>query len=211
MKSDLAQPTSRPLGEEVAVVCGIVATRNFGVGLRVEKEVRHELDDQRDIDMDGPFKFRQRPNVPSGHLEIHVTLKTLGRNDIPEVIDHVFPLGGHLHLDHRVVEEVTTIVRTRGPHVVRGSQGDELHRNKPCIRIGEQLFHMRKVRDRLSVEVSIRGMPNRFVHRVGTDPDGRPPEIELADVDGIERRIPRVGPALEDVLVGDRVVVQSVV
>ena len=48
-----------------------------------------------------------------------------------------------------------------------------------------------------------------FVEGVGADADRRPAEVVLADVDGVERRVPGVLPLREDVGFGDRRVVQG--
>ena len=53
-----------------------------------------------------------------------------------------------------------------------------------------------------------RGVIDRFVEGMGADADRGPAEIEFADVDGVERGVPRLAAARQDVGLADRVVVE---
>ena len=52
------------------------------------------------------------------------------------------------------------------------------------------------------------GVIDRLVEGVGADADRGPAEIELADIDGVERAVPGLAAARQDVGLGDRVVVE---
>ena len=61
---------------------------------------------------------------------------------------------------------------------------------------------------RMPVEDPRVGVGDRLVERVLADPDRGEAEVELADVDGVQRRVERRRPGVQDVLGADRVVVE---
>ena len=164
---------------------------DFGKLARVEKIVGHELDDQGHVDMHGALQLGQGPDVPGGHLEIHVLFKSLGGNDVPQEVDHLLALGGHLHLDHGGVEQVAPVFGRRRAHVVRVSQGKQLHGHQPGVGVDEQLPDVGKIGDMLAVQNPVGGMGDGFVKGMGTDADGGPAQVVFAHIDGVERRHPR--------------------
>ena len=68
--------------------------------------------------MDGALELGQGADVAGRHLEVHVLLEALGGDDVPQQVDHLFALGGDLHLDHRVVEQVAPVLGRGDAHVV---------------------------------------------------------------------------------------------
>ena len=157
MELDLAQPTCRALVEEEIVVPGIVHRGHGRILRRREEVVRHELDDQRDVDVHRAFELWERTDIPRGHREKHVPLEPLGRDDVPQQVDDLLALGRHLHLHRRVVEQVAAVGRRRDAHVVGRAQREELHGDQPRIGVGEHLAHVGEVGDGHPVEAPARG------------------------------------------------------
>ena len=71
--------------------------------------------------------------------------KPPGGNHIPQQVDHLLALHGHLHLDHGVVEQVTPVIGRSTAHVVRRARGKHAHGTQPGIGIHEQLTDMGKI------------------------------------------------------------------
>ena len=65
---------------------------------------------------------------------------------------------------------------------------------------------MGHVGDGIAVENAVARMGNGFVERMRTDADRGPSQVVLSDVDGVQRRIPRVPPPMQDVCGVNRVV-----
>ncbi len=124
------------------------------------------------------------------------------------MVDDRLALGRDLHLDHRVVEQVAPVVRRCRPHVVRCPEREQLHRDEAHVGVDEQLADMREVGHGAAEQPAVARVVDRLVEGVGADADRGPAEVELADVDGVERGVPGLAAAREDVGVRDRVVVQ---
>ena len=152
--------------------------------------------------MHRPFQLGRAPDIGGAHVEIGVLLEALGGNDVPEQIDHVFGLEGHLHLAGGIVEQVAAVLLVGIPEVVRGAALVELHPDKAQPGIHEVLVHMGHVGDAHAVEDAIRRMGDGFIKAVLGHADGGRADVELADVHGIERRIPGCGPARKDIVLG---------
>ena len=103
----------------------------------IEEVVRHELDDQRDIDVHRAFQLRQGADVDRRLGEVHVLLETLGGDHVPHQVDDLLALGGHLHLGHRVEQQVAPVVVGGRTHVIRRPQREQLHGDQPRIGVGE--------------------------------------------------------------------------
>ena len=110
MELDVSQSARRALGEQEVIVGRVVTPRNLREIGGVEEIVRHELDDQGDVDVDRPLELWERADVAGRHLEVRVRLEPLGRDDVPQVVDDVFSLCRDLHLDDGVVEQVAAVV-----------------------------------------------------------------------------------------------------
>ena len=130
-------------------------------------------------------------------------------DDVAEQADDPLALGRHLHLGDRVVEEVAPIVLVGAAEVVDRPVAEELHRQQPCVSVGEHLRDVREVGHPLAVEDAVVGVGDRLVEGVLADADRREAEVELADVDRVEGRVERLGAGVHEVGFGDRVVVQA--
>jgi hypothetical protein len=108
---DFAQPLGGALVEQEGIVGRVVAFRDFRKRARVEEIIGHELDDQGHVDMHGAFQLGQGADVFYGHFKIHVLFKSPGRDHVPEQVDDFFSLGGDLHLDHGVIQQVAPVLR----------------------------------------------------------------------------------------------------
>ena len=158
--------------------------------------------------MHGALELRQAADVLGGLVEVGVLLEALGGDDVPQQVDDLLALGGHLHLGHRVEEQVPAVVGAGGAEVVDGAVAEQLHRDQPGVRVGQLAAHVREVGDRPAVEDAVVRVGDRLVHRVLADADGGGAEVELADVDGVERGV-EGGPAgVQDVLGAHRVVLE---
>ena len=158
--------------------------------------------------MDRPLELRQGADVARRHLEDHVLLEALRRDDVPEEVDDLLALGRHLHLHDRVVEEVAPVLERGGAQVVRRPEGEDLHRDEPRPGVDEHPRHVREVGHGHPVEAPSRRVVQRLVEGVLADADRRPAEVVLADVDRVERGVPRLAPADQDLAGGDGVVRQ---
>ncbi len=69
---------------------------------------------------------------------------------------------------------------------------------------------MSEVRHHAPEELAMSRVVDGLVESMLADSDGTPPEVELADVDRVQHVIPRLLALLEDVSVGDGIVVQGV-
>nr|BFE73348.1 hypothetical protein GCM10020092_066490 [Actinoplanes digitatis] len=95
-----------------------------------------------------------------------------------------------------------------GPEVVDGAVAEQLHRDQPGVRVDELAAHVREVGDRLAVEHPPVRVGDGLVHRVLADADGGGAEVELADVDGVERGVERGAAGVQHVLLAYRVVLE---
>ena len=159
--------------------------------------------------MDGALELWQGADVHGGLLEVGVLLETLGSHHVPEPVDDPLALGGHLHLRHRVEQQVAAVVRGGGADVVDRPVAEELHRDQPRVGVSQPLAHVREVGDPLAVQDAVVCVRDGLVEGVLADPDGGETEVELADVDGVERGVEGGGPGVHDVRGTDRVVVQA--
>ncbi len=159
--------------------------------------------------MHGALELGRAPDVAGAHGEIGVLLKALGGDDIPEQVDHLFGLQGHLHLAGGVVEQVAPVLSVGLAEVVGGAALIELHAHQAQPGIHEVLPHMGHVGDLHAVEDAIGGMGDGLVEAVLGHTDGGRADVELADVHGIERRIPGLRAPGEDVVFGDGVIMQG--
>ena len=182
---------------------------DLGEGARVEEVVLHELDDQGHVDVHRALELGQGADVARRHLEVHVVLEALGGDDVPQQVDHLFALAGHLHLDQRVVEQIAPVLGRGGAQVVGAAQGEELHGDQPAPGVGEELADVGEVGDLVVEQAARGGVVDRLVEGVGADADRGPAEVELADVDGVERGVPGFAPTRQDVRVGYGVVAQG--
>ena len=95
-----------------------------------------------------PSSFGSAADVARGHLEVRVLLEALGGDHVPEQVDHLLALGGHLHLRDRVEEQVAAVVGPGRAEVVDRAVAEQLHRDQPGVGVGEQLADVREVGDR---------------------------------------------------------------
>ena len=160
--------------------------------------------------MHGAFQLGKRPDILGSHLEIHVLLEPFGGNHIPQKVDHLFTLGGHLHLGHGSVEQVAPVLGRRGPDVIRVSQGKQLHGNQPSVRIHKKLPDVGKVRHAFAVKDPVAGVGDGFVKCMGTDADGRPAQVVFAHIDGVQGRVPGIAPPGEDVFFANGIPLQGI-
>jgi len=117
-------------------------------------------------------------------------------------------LQGHLHLARGVVEQVAPVTGARTPEVVGGAALVHLHGHEPQPGVHEVLAHVGHVGYLHAVEDAVRCVCDGLVEAVLGNADGCRADVELADVYGIERRVPRMGAPGEDVVFGDWVVVE---
>ena len=94
------------------------------------------------------------------------------------------------------------------PEVVGGAALVHLHGHEPQPGVHEVLAHVGHVGDLHAVEDAVGGVRDGLVEAVLGNADGCRADVELADVHGIERRVPRMGAPGEDVVFGDGVVVE---
>ncbi len=208
MEADRAEAPGRALPEQELVVGGVPAGRHRGVLGRGEQVVGHELEDQRQVDVDGALQLRQAPDVLGGLVEVGVRLEALGRDDVPHQVDDLLALGGDLHLGHRVEEQVAAVLGGGGAEVVHRAGGEQLHRHQSRVGIGQLAPHVREVGDLLAVEHPVVGVRHGLVHRVLADAHGGGAEVELADVDGVQRGVEGGLAGVQHVLGTDRVGLQ---
>ncbi len=131
--------------------------------------------------LDGPRTSR------GGHVEVGVLLEALGSDHVPEQVDHLFGLQGHLHLAGGVVEQIAAVIFAGAPEVVGGAALIDLHAQQTQPGIHEVLAHMRHVGDLHAVEDAVGGMGDGLVEAVFGNADGGRADVELADVYGVER------------------------
>ena len=210
MELDAAKTPGRALVKQECIVGIIKSLRHGFIFPRREEIVLHELDDQRHVDVHRAFEFWQAADIDSGHLKIHVFLKALGRNHVPEKIDHLLALGGDLHLDDRVVQQVPAIVFRGRTHIVGCTQGKQFHGHQPGPCIGKQGFHMREVGDIHIVELAVRRVINGLVKRMRTHANRCPAQVEFTHVDRVQRSIPSVISTGQNLLIGDLIIFQPV-
>ncbi len=204
-----AEAAGRPLLEEERVV-GRVEAGGHGRELgRVQQVVAHELEDQREVDVDGAFELGQPADLYGGLGEVGVLLEALGGDDVPHEVDDLLALRGHLHLRHRVEEQVTAVVRRGGAEVVDGAVAEQLHADEADVRVGQLTAHVREGGDGAAVQDAVVGVGDRLVHRVLADADRGGAEVELADVDGVEGGVEGGTARVQDVLRAHRVVVEA--
>ena len=182
VEANLAESLRGALIEQKIIVGGLALLSDFRVVGRGEEVVRHELHDQGDVDVHRPFELRQSTDIHRRLLEERVFFKAFGRDHVPQQVHHILALGSHLHLHHRVVEQVTAIFGRRDPHVVRGAKSKKLHGDQARIPIGEHLLHVREIGHVHVVESAIRGVVNRLVQSMGTHSNRGPAQVVLADV-----------------------------
>ena len=143
---DLPEALGRPLAEQELVVGRVAPLRHRRVLGRVEQVVGHELQDQRHVHVHGALELRQPADVARGHLEERVLLEALGGDHVPEVVDHLLALGGHLHLRDRVEEQIAAVVGARRAEVVDRPVAEQLHRHQARVGVGQQLADVRETR-----------------------------------------------------------------
>ncbi len=143
------------------------------------------------------------------HLEVRVPLEAARGDDVPQEVDHPLALRRHLHLRDRVVEQVAPVLGVRRAEVVDRALAEQLHREQPRVGVGEHLRDVREVGDALPVEDPPVGVGDRLVEGVLADADRGEPEVELADVDGVERGVEGGAAGVQDVGFRHRVVVQA--
>ena len=103
--------------------------------------------------------------------EVHVLLESLCGDGIPEQVHHLLALGRHLHLHHRVVEEVATILGRGDAHVVGRAQCENLHGHQAAVAIHEHPADMGEVGHGVAVQHTVVGVGDGLVQRVGTHAD----------------------------------------
>ena len=70
--------------------------------------------------------------------------------------------------------------------------------------VDEELAHVAEVGDQTAVELTVTGVVDGLVERVGADADGCPAQVVLADVDGVQRGVEGAHAAVQQVGLGDR-------
>ncbi len=204
-----AEATGRALPEEEVVVGRVEAGRDGRVLRRVQQVVAHELQDQREVDVDRALELGQPADLDGGLGEVVVLLEALGGDDVPHQVDDLLALRGHLHLRHRVEEEVAAVFGARGAEVVDCAVAEQLHPDETDVRVGQLAAHVREGGDGAAVEDAVLRVGHGLVHRVLADADRGGAEVELADVDGVEGGV-EGGPAgVQDVVRADRVVLEA--
>ena len=194
--------------EEKIIIRGIAALSHLWILGGIEEIVGHELDDQRDVDVDRSLKLGQRANIPRGHLKVHVLFKALGRDDVPQQVDDLLALRRHLHLDDGIVEQIAPVLGRSRAHVVGRAQRKQFHRHQARVSLGEHLLDVREIGHGHAIQLAIGGVMDRFVKGMRANADGGPAQIVLADVDRVERGVPRGLPFRENVRFGDGIIVQ---
>ena len=144
-------------------------------------------------------------------LEEGVLLHALGGDDVQQRGDDALAFAGDLGLDERAVQQVAAVLGRRAAHVVAGPAGDQPHRDQPRVGVGEQPSHVAEVGDDGAVQVPVGGVGDGLVEGVGTHADRAPAQVVLADVDRVERGVEGAHPAVQQVGLGDRVLVQRVI
>ena len=140
--------------------------------------------------------------------EIGVLFKALGGDHVPQQINHLFGLQGHLHLARGIVEQIAAVIFAGIAEIVGGAALVELHAHNAQPGIHKILLHMRHVRHLHAVEYAVGRMGNGFIKAVFGHADRGRTDIELADVHGIERRIPGMRSAGENIVLGDGVIMK---
>ncbi len=209
VEADRPEAARRALPEQERVVGPVQAGRHRRVLGRVEQVVAHELEDQGQVDVDRALQLRQAADVLRGLVEVGVRLEALGRDDVPHQVDDLLALGGDLHLGHRVEQQVAAVLGRGRTEVVGGSGAEQLHRGQPGVRVGQLPAHVREVGDLLAVQHPVVGVRDGLVHRVLADADGGRAEVELADVDGVERGVEGGPSGVQDVLGAHRVLLEA--
>lgn len=171
--------------------------------------VAHELEDQREVDVDRALELGQPPDLDGGLGEVIVLLEALGGDDVPHQVDDLLALRGHLHLRHRVEEQIAAVLGTGRTEVVDGTVAEHFHADEADVRLAQLSAHVREGGDGAAVEDAVVGMSDGLVHRVFADADRGGTEVELADVDGVEGRVEGGAAGVKDVVGGDRVVLQA--
>ncbi len=156
-----------------------------------------------------PFELGQPTDLDGGLGEVVVLLEPLRRDDVPHQVDDLLALRGHLHLGHRVEEQIAAVLGTGRTEVVDGTVAEQLHADEPDVCVGQLPAYVRERGDRAAVEDPVLGVGDGLVHRVLADADRGGAEVELADVDRVEGRVEGGPPGVQDVLGGDRVVLQA--
>ena len=125
--------------------------------------------------------------------------------------DDALAFAGDFRLGERAVEQVATVVGGSAAHVVRRAAAHQPHRDQSQVGIGEQPSHVAEVGDERPVQVAIGRVGDRLVHGVGAHADRTPAQVVFADVDGVQGGVERVRAAVQQVGLGDRVVLQRVI
>ncbi len=204
-----AEAAGRALTEQEVVVGRVETGRHGRVLGRLQQVVAHELEDQREVDVDRALQLRQSADLDGGLGEVGVLLEALGGDDVPHQVDDLLALRGHLHLRHRVEEQVAAVVGSGGAEVVDGAVAEQLHPDEADVGVGQLAPHMREGGDGAAVEDPVVRVRDGLVHRVLADADGGGAEVELADVDGVQGRVEGRAPGVQDVLGADRVAVEA--
>src|SRR6476620_9665628 len=115
---NLAQAARGALAEQELVVDGVLPGRHHWLLGWREQIVRHELQDQREIDVHRALELGQRADILARAAEVRVALESLGGDDVPQQLDDSLALGSDLHLADRVEQQVPTIPRAGRPEVI---------------------------------------------------------------------------------------------
>ena len=205
---DAAQTRRAALTEQVLVIAGILAHGDLGILTGRHQVLRQELEHQREVHVHCPLELRQGPDVPGGLLEVGVLLEPARGDDLPQQVDDPLALAGDLHLGDRVEQQEAAVVLGRTAEVVGAACRVQLHGQQARVGVCEHAAHMREGRHLGAVENTVVRVGHGFVEGVLADADARPAEVDLADVDRGQRGVPRRLAGVQDVRLGDRVVVQ---
>lgn len=159
--------------------------------------------------MDRALQLGQATDLDGRLGEVGVLLEALGGDDVPHQVDDLLALRGHLHLRHRVEQQIPAVVGSCRAEVVDGAVAEQLHADEPDIGVGQLPADMREGCHGAAVEDAVLRVGDGLVHRVLADADGGGAEVELAHVDGVEGGVEGGTAGVQDVVGADRVAVEA--
>ena len=128
MELYFTQSFRRPLIKHKVIIGSIESLRNLREFTRIKEVIRHKFNNQSHVDMNCSFQLRQCSNISSCHAEIHISFKTFGRYNIPDIIDHMLAFSGYFHFHHRIKKQVSSIFCRCRTHIICCSKNEQSHR-----------------------------------------------------------------------------------